>query len=391
MEGWVWIIIGLVAVAILASVIVALVFLKRVREKRNFERGIKMTPLLIHLPPTTDDIQTGSRDERDITNEAISQAQVMYSILASMTTKGLKAKIYGQDHVSFEIVAMNGLIKYYTLVPNDKVEIMKQAVISAYPTARLEISTRANIFSEEGKVNGVAGCELRLKKEYCYPINTYEDSKRDGSLAILGAMSTAKEGEGVGIQILIRPAKSSWSKGALERVQNIKEGTSKKTVFTGAGNLFADIVEAPFRPPNERSKEEIEEKRNSWVKLVKIPFEEAMDELYQKGLIAEERVDPATGKHISGGWHYSLAGMKEISDEQARAIIEKGYSQFVSLYVVFELAGYESHEVRAKAIADKKAMEIKEMDKRGRKPRAKTARKTAAEKTDGSADGNSQP
>ncbi|MBR3368813.1 ATP-binding protein [Candidatus Saccharibacteria bacterium] len=261
MEGWVWIIIGLVAVAILASVIVALVFLKRVREKRNFERGIKMTPLLIHLPPTTDDIQTGSRDERDITNEAISQAQVMYSILASMTTKGLKAKIYGQDHVSFEIVAMNGLIKYYTLVPNDKVEIMKQAVISAYPTARLEISTRANIFSEEGKVNGVAGCELRLKKEYCYPINTYEDSKRDGSLAILGAMSTAKEGEGVGIQILIRPAKSSWSKGALERVQNIKEGTSKKTVFTGAGNLFADIVEAPFRPPNERSKEEIEEKK----------------------------------------------------------------------------------------------------------------------------------
>ena len=139
------------------------------------------------------------------------------------------------------------------------------------------------------------------------------------------------------------------------------------------------------------SKEEIEEKRNSWVKLVKIPFEEAMDELYQKGLIAEEKVDPATGKHISGGWHYSLAGMKELSDEQARAIIEKGYSQFVSLYVVFELAGYESHEVRAKAIADKKSMEIKEMEKRGRKPRAKTSRKTAAEKTDGSADGNSQP
>ena len=261
MEGWIFVIIGIVLVVVIAAIIVVVVLLKKAREKRCFERGLKLTPLLIHLPPTTDDIQTGSRDERDITNEAISQAQVMYSILASVVTKGIKAKIYGQDHFSFEIVAMNGLIKYYVLVPNDKVEIMKQAVVSAYPTARLEMTTRANLFSEEGKAEGVAGCELRLKKDYCYPINTYEDSKRDGSLAILGAMSTAKEGEGVGIQIMIRPAKEKWASKSLERVQNVKEGTSKKTIFTGAGNLFTDIVEAPFRPPNERTKEEVEEKK----------------------------------------------------------------------------------------------------------------------------------
>ena len=194
MEGWFFVVIGGVLAIAIAIVIILVIILRKIREKKDFERGLKLTPLLIHLPPTTDDIQTGSRDERDITNEAISQAQVMYSILASVETKGLKAKLYGQDHFSFEIVANNGLIKYYALVPNEKVEIMKQAVISAYPTARLEITTRANIFSEEGKVNGVAGCELRLKKEYFYPINTYEDTKRDGSLAILGAMSTAKEG-----------------------------------------------------------------------------------------------------------------------------------------------------------------------------------------------------
>lgn len=261
MDGWI-----LAAIIIILSVVVAIIFfiimLKKTREKRDYERGIKLTPLLIHLPPTTDDIQTGSRDERDITNEAISQAQVMYSILASTIEKGTKVRLYGQDHFSFEIVASNGLIKYYALVPNDKVELVKQAVISAYPTARLELSTRANIFSEESKAAGLAGCVLRLKKDYCYPIYTFEESKRDGSLAILGAMSAAKgEDEDIGIQVLLRPAKTKWTTKCLERVQNLKEGKSKKTVFSGAGNLFTDIIEAPFRPPNERTKEVEEEKK----------------------------------------------------------------------------------------------------------------------------------
>jgi len=260
-EGWFFFVVGVGLIAI-SAIAFAAITIKKKREKRGFERGIKMTPLLIHLPPTTDDIQGGGRDERDITNEAISQAQVMYSILASVVTKGMRAKLYGQEHFSFEIVAMNGLIKYYALVPNDKIEVMKQAVISAYPTARLELTTRANFFSDEGKVNGVAGCELRLKKEFCYPINTYEESKRDGSLAILGAMSAARENEGVGVQILARPvADDKWIKKSTGRVYEVKEGKTKKTAFSGAGNLFTDLIEAPFRPPNERSSETTEEKK----------------------------------------------------------------------------------------------------------------------------------
>ena len=122
-----------------------------------------------------------------------------------------------------------------------------------------------------------------------------------------------------------------------------------------------------------------EKRTTSWVNLVKEPFEAAMDELYQKGLIAKEEHDPETGKRIKGGWHYSLPKMQELTEEQARAIIGKGYAHFASLYIVFELAGYESHEARAKAIADKKAMDIEKNSKRGRTPRAKTTRKAAPE------------
>ena len=30
---------------------------KTLREAKNYERGLKMVPMLIHLPPTSDDIQ----------------------------------------------------------------------------------------------------------------------------------------------------------------------------------------------------------------------------------------------------------------------------------------------------------------------------------------------
>ena len=92
---------------------------KTLREAKNYERGLKMVPLLIHLPPSSDDISnTSGRDERDVTEEVLSQAQVMYNIIASTATRGFKSKIYGQRHLSFEIIAREGLVHYYAVVPS---------------------------------------------------------------------------------------------------------------------------------------------------------------------------------------------------------------------------------------------------------------------------------
>ncbi len=41
------------------------------REQKNYERGLKMVPLLIHLPPLSSDIQGGGRDERDVNDETL--------------------------------------------------------------------------------------------------------------------------------------------------------------------------------------------------------------------------------------------------------------------------------------------------------------------------------
>ena len=178
MESWVVVvIISVLAVAAIAAIVVSS-NISRLRKAKRYERALKMVPLLIHLPPSTDDIQGGGRDTRDIVNEAISKAQVMYSILSSTLTKGMKTKLYGQRHFSLEIIAKDGFIKYYAVVPAVLTETVKQAVQSAYPTARVEEKREDNIFEGGIGVNGVAGAELTLNKSYYLPIATYEDTKQ---------------------------------------------------------------------------------------------------------------------------------------------------------------------------------------------------------------------
>ena len=242
---------GIVGIGTIAGGLTAYAYLQYrriVREAKNYERGLKMIPLMIHLPPMSDDIETGGRDERDITEETISQAQVMYNIIASTSTKGFKSKVYGQRHFAFEIIANKGLIHYYAVVPHVLVDVVKQAVAAAYPSARLEEMEEQNLFSKVGKISGTIGGELTLKKQYAYPIATYQDSKRDAMRALLNALSQAGREDGVGIQILLRPAPEGWTKNVVAVASSIRKDKGKK----GGSIAPKDLLEALWKAPEQK-------------------------------------------------------------------------------------------------------------------------------------------
>lgn len=222
---------------------------RTLREAKNYERGLKMVPLLIHLPPSSDDLDAGGRDERDRTEEVLSQGQVMYNIIASTATRGFKSKIYGQRHISFEVVARQGLVYYYVVVPTVLEDVVRQAIAAAYPSARLEEVTEHNIFSQVGKMSGTIGGEFTLKKDFVYPIATYQESKRDASRALLNALSAASRDDGVAVQILLRPAREGWAKNSVLAAEKITKDKGKKKA--GVGGLIApkDLMEALWRPP----------------------------------------------------------------------------------------------------------------------------------------------
>lgn len=248
----------------MALFLVGLVFFLRsrrlLREAKNYERGLKMVPLYIHMPPLSDDIDTGSRDKRDIVEENISRAQVLYGILANTSKKGFKANFYGQRHISLEIIAVKGMVKFYTAVPAPLVSVVEQAVVSAYPSARLEEVGEHNIFSPIGKISGTTGGELTLKENFAYPIATYQDVKRDVMLGLLNALSTLQEEDGAGIQILIRPANSSWRKQAKAIASKKRKGQDSKKGGEVATNLLKQLATAPFKPPEDVTKPKDESK-----------------------------------------------------------------------------------------------------------------------------------
>ncbi len=158
MELWVVILI-IVAVIILITAVVSASSVSKLRKAKKYERGLKMVPLLIHLPPTTDDIDGGGRDKRDVANEVISKAQVTYSILSSTLTKGFKTRLYGQRHFSFEIIAKDGFIRYYAIVPAVLTETVKQAIQSAYPTAGIGKKREENISPPAGRSENAPAAE----------------------------------------------------------------------------------------------------------------------------------------------------------------------------------------------------------------------------------------
>lgn len=249
-------VVGIIFMALIAGPIIFLHSRKILTEQKNYERGLKMVPLYIHLPPPSEDTDVGSRDIRDVTDENISKAEVLYNIIASTLLKGFRSKFYGQRHISLEIVGINGFIHFYVAVPVSLVDVVKQAVVSAYPSARLEEVPEHNIFNSVGKISSTLGGELTLKENFAYPIATYQDIKRDPMLSILNSLSTLDKEDGAAIQILIRPADKSWRKSATSFASKKRKGEESKGGLDLTFWWVRQIFTALFKPPEDKSEDE---------------------------------------------------------------------------------------------------------------------------------------
>jgi hypothetical protein len=223
------------------------------REQKNYERSLKMVPLLIHLPPPSDDTEGGSRDARDVTDETISKAQIVYNIIASTFKKEFKSRFYGQRHFSFEIIGAKGVVNFYASVPVSMLDVVQQAIVSAYPSARLEEVSEHNIFSPIGRISGTMGGELSLKENFGYPIATYQDLKRDALQSVLNALSSLDKEDGAGIQILMRPADPSWRKKASALAAKKRKGKDSKKAGGAVLQFSKDVLTAAVKPPDDKN------------------------------------------------------------------------------------------------------------------------------------------
>ena len=261
MNAVIYILITVIVIAILAG-ITFLQVRKVLRERKNIERGLKMVPLFIHLPPSSEDIEGNGRDTRDVVEETISRAQTIYNIIAGTVKSGVKEKFfYGQRHFAFEIIGSQGFVYFYALVPVSMVEVVKQAIVSSYPSARLDEVGEHNIFNRVGKTPGTLGGEIHLKQSFAYPIATYEDTKRDGMQALLNALSSLSKEDGAAIQILMRPAFEHWREQSKSVAEGKRNG-NKKSTGAVAGSWAKSFFMAFAKPVEEKKEEKKKELSN---------------------------------------------------------------------------------------------------------------------------------
>ena len=138
------------------------------------------------------------------------------------------------------------------MVPAVLTDVIRQAIADAYPSASLEEVEEHNIFSEKGKISGTIGGEFTLKKNYVYPIATYQESKRDATRAILNALSTADKEDGAAIQIMLRPANEGWAKNSIFAANKIKKDKGDKMVRYGECFIAEGLMEALWKAPEAK-------------------------------------------------------------------------------------------------------------------------------------------
>jgi len=245
-------VVGLLAVGLLAASLYTL-FLSKQQAKLSIERSLEMVPLLIHLPPISDDTNVGGRDVRDVVDETISKSQILYNIIASTAEKNRSSKLFGQRHITFEIVGTQGFVNFYTAVPAHLVDVVKQAIVSAYPSAALEQVEEPNIFNEAGGAAAVFGGEMVLKKPYAFPIGTYQELKRDALQSVLGSLSSLDKEDGVAVQISFRPAADGWRKTATGIASKKRKGNyNSNQGLDAVGPFLKQLFGALNKPPEEK-------------------------------------------------------------------------------------------------------------------------------------------
>ncbi|HSX41430.1 MAG TPA: ATP-binding protein [Candidatus Saccharimonadales bacterium] len=268
MNGVLFLVILFIFFGLVLAVIAFLAYRRVLRKAKGIERGLKMVPLLIHLPPPSDDVENpGTRSVQDLMREKINQAQVLYDLIAGTAQQGFKSNFYGQRHIAFEIIASNGLVHYFAAVPIALVSVVEQAILTAYPGAKLEEVEDHNIFNPQGHLAGTTGGELTLRHKAAYPIGTIGTMERDPMEGLINALYKLKPGEGAAVQIMLRPARANWIKQSAKLVAKRRKTRGSGLAF-GPSDLLKATVKAPEQQHQENQKFEISKLEESILQSV---------------------------------------------------------------------------------------------------------------------------
>src|SRR3989304_6056284 len=150
----------------------------------------------------------------------IDAAEQFFSALASLSHGGFLSFLKNQDHLSFEIVARPGDIRFYVSVHHHLRDLVEKQIYGMYPGAEIKEVDEYNLFDEKGKV---AFASLILKSAQYLPMKPFKDLPVDPMSAITSNLGKMQTGEGASIQILVTPAAGKWKSSGKSYLSGVKK------------------------------------------------------------------------------------------------------------------------------------------------------------------------
>ncbi len=232
--------------------LVAVLFLIawKIRAKKNFERSLNMIFLEISIPIKD------SKEDKEKENEQYSSGKSfkevndvmthLFEALHSIHSGDYVNLITGQDFFSCEYVVLDGLLRFYMVVPRNLKSLVEKQVTAFYPDIFIEQVEDYNIFREGYKTSGMYA---RLAKPNMFPIRTYQFLGSDPFNNIANALSKIDIDEGVAIQIMLRPLADGWQDKGRKQAENLFQGKKSKSlmqklnIFSWIGTIFRILIQ----------------------------------------------------------------------------------------------------------------------------------------------------
>lgn len=250
-----------------------------------------------------------------------------------------------QEHISFEIAAIDKLIRFYVWVPKHLQNFVEGQIYAQYPTVQIH-TLDEDYTSRDINHSVVYTSELTLTDNDMLPIKTFQNFEVDPLAGITATLAKLENSsEEVWIQVLVRPTADEWHKRASAYTSKIKSGRANFDLMSGGGKYLLQAIEALWKPPeqgpggttsapelSERDKTRISEIEKKSVKLgyqVKIRIAYLGDDQ----TTARQRMQALVGtfKQFNStnlnGFRVSNSSFKreEIDKYRARFFIDKGY------------------------------------------------------------------
>ena len=197
-----------------------------------------MSLFLISLPKKT------KRDEGEAPKQEKEIIAIMEQLYSSFNNirETKDVFLYGQPHLAFEIATpeTGEEINFYISMPRKYETVIEKQIHGFYPDASIKKVEDYNIFNSEGKT---AGSYLKLAKSYALPFKTYQDLEADPVNGIISTLSKVSEkGEGVSVQLLVRPTLMKWQKSSRDIAKEMQNGKSfSQAKSSKGGSILGQI------------------------------------------------------------------------------------------------------------------------------------------------------